>query len=95
MADDIREIAEVANSLAQNASARSAVSGVLMQALIDVLIENGTLNQNDVERAYKAAHSHLIHAAPPNVLNTQLHAVMLDILRCCASGHNVELEGSA
>ncbi len=93
MGDDTREIAEVANSLAQQASAQAAINGSLLEDLFRALLSNGTINQHELEIIFKNTESKVTDAKSfgPGVSGTVFHRHMLEILRRIAAGHGVRL----
>ena len=97
MPNDTREIAEVANTLAQQASAQAAVNGSLIEDLFRTLLNNGTINKGELEIIFKNTESKLTDPklAGPKISGTPLHQYMLEILRRIAAGHGVNLTPSA
>ncbi len=93
MGDDTREIAEVANSLAQQASAQAAINGSLLEDLFRTLLSNGTINQHELEMIFKNTKSKFTDAKifGPDVSGTASHRNMLVLLRRIAAGHGVRL----
>ena len=93
MGDETREIAEVANSLAQQASAQAAINGSLLEDLLSTLVANGTINKAELETIFKNTESKLTDGETfgPGVSGTAIHRYMLEILRHIATGHGVHL----
>jgi hypothetical protein len=88
--DDLKAM----NGLVQATFASSAVSGVLVQALMDVLLESGAISRPEIEKALRAAHEHIATNAPGNQKGSPLHLMMLNMLREAAEGQGVTLEES-
>lgn len=92
--EDTHEIAGTANALAQAAFAHATVTGVLMQSLLDILVEGGTLSQSDVRKLYESAHAYIRgDQMADHMQGSAMHQMMLDILRTTAAGHRVQLKG--
>ena len=93
MGDETRDIAEVANSLAQQASAQAAINGSLLEDLLSTLVENGTINKAELETIFKNTESKLTDgkAFGPDISGSAYHRNLLGILRQIAAGHGVRL----
>ena len=93
MGDDTREIAEVANSLAQHAMAQASINGSLLEDLFRTLLSNGTINQHELEIIFKNTESKFTDSETlgPDVSGSAAHRNTLEILRRIAAGHGVSL----
>ena len=93
MGDDTREIAEVANSLAQQATAQAAINGSLLEDLFRTLLSNGTINRHELEIIFKNTESKFTNGETvgSGVSGTAFHRNVLEILRSIAAGHGVRL----
>ena len=93
MGDDTREIAEVANSLAQHAMAQASINGSLLEDLFRTLLSNGTINQHELEIIFKNTESKFTDSEilGTDVSGSAAHRNMLEILRRIAAGHGVRL----
>ena len=93
MENETREIADVANQLAQQSSAQSAVNGVLFENLLVALKHNGMLSQEEVKSIFRRAHMVITQTAKdtPNVREGPLYQYMVQILTKIAAGHGVEI----
>jgi GNAT superfamily N-acetyltransferase len=60
----IAEIANVANSMAQHATASATVTGILVEALIDALLQNGSLGKHEFAAAFQKGHAYLNSRIP-------------------------------
>jgi hypothetical protein len=96
MTDNTREIAEVANQLAQQAIAHATASGVILQGLIDALLESGSLSKVELQTVFEKAYAYISsEGAPPGQLGSPMHQMMLMILQTVAAGHGIKLGPSA
>ncbi len=93
MGDDTREIAEVANSLAQQATAQAAINGSLLEDLFRTLLSNGTINRHELEIIFKNTESKFTDSEilGRGVSGSAAHRNMLEIPRRIAAGHGVRL----
>ena len=90
----VREIADAANTLAQGAFGTATVSGVLVQAILNSLLENGQLSQGDVQKMYENAYASVRGVDMSEAArSTAMHQLILEILRRTAAGHKVRLKG--
>jgi hypothetical protein len=82
--------------MAQHAFAHAVVAGVLTQALIDALLESGSLDKDELRTAFEGAYNYIKSgAAPEGQLGSPLHQTMLSILQTVAAGHGIKLGASA
>lgn len=93
--DDVHDVAEAANSLAQQATANAMATGVMLDALIDTLATNGTLDGDETEALFRSAYDYVNGPLAKDVRGTPLHALVLEIIRRTAEAKGVRLEGSA
>ncbi len=91
MALNTREIAEFANVLAQKAGASDALTGLLLMALINSLIDGGTLEPKQVEELFRSVHKKLNENAPEGIEGTPAHQFMRDTLAEIAAEFGVKL----
>jgi hypothetical protein len=90
--DEIGEIARTANSMAQQTLAQGTVNGVLLHQLIDALLANGTISQAEIQSTFDRTAALINREVPPAQRGSQLHQLMVTILRGMAAGHKVRLK---
>lgn len=92
-AGEIEEIARAAHSMAQQTLAQGTVNGVILHQLIDALLANGTVSQAEIQRTFDKTEALINREVPPSQRGSQLHQLMLSILRGVAAGHKVRVKG--
>jgi hypothetical protein len=91
--DEIGEIARTANRMAQQTLAQGTVNGVILHQLIDALLANGTISQGEIQRTFDKTEALINREVPASQRRSQLHQLMVSILRGVAAGHKVRTKG--
>ena len=92
MADnDALEYAKAANSIAQEAAAHAIASGIILDALISVLLNGGSISKDELRSAFLAAREHIkkTSATLPSDAPGRLALV---VVKAVAAGHGVDLK---
>ena len=92
MADNTKGIARAANVVAQEAAAHAIATGIILDALISVLLNSGSISKDELRAAFVAASAHIKKAAETLPLNAP-GRLALSVVKAVAAGHGVPLEG--
>jgi hypothetical protein len=87
----IKEIAETANSMAQNALGHALVASVVVDVMITALVETGAIGRMELNVAFQKGLAFIVNQLP-GLPSDEMKDIVLSTYRDVATGHGAELK---